>query len=40
MRFFERHLTLWVFPRIVTGIVAGQEAPTLCQAIGRTQIAR
>ncbi|MBL8447037.1 MAG: ACR3 family arsenite efflux transporter [Zoogloeaceae bacterium] len=38
--FFERYLSLWVFLCIVTGIAAGQAAPTLFQAIGRMEIAR
>src|SRR5574340_360041 len=40
MSFFERYLTLWVFLCIVTGIVVGQVAPTLFQAIGRMGIAQ
>src|SRR5574337_598557 len=40
MSFFERYLTLWVFLCIVTGIVAGQVASALFQAIGRMEIAQ
>jgi len=40
MSVFERFLTLWVFLCIVAGIVAGQVAPTLFQAIGRLEVAR
>ena len=40
MRFFERYLTLWVFACIVVGVVAGQRAPALFQAIGRLELAR
>jgi ACR3 family arsenite transporter len=40
MSVFERWLTLWVFLCIVTGIIAGQLAPGLFQAIGALEIAR
>ena len=40
MSFFERYLTLWVFLCIVAGIVAGQGAPGLFQAIGRLELAQ
>lgn len=40
MSFFERYLTIWVFLCIVTGIVFGQFAPTLFQAIGRMEVAQ
>ena len=40
MSFFERYLTIWVFLCIVTGIVVGQFAPTLFQAIGRMEVAQ
>jgi len=40
MSFFERYLTIWVFLCIVTGIVVGQFAPTLFQAIGRMEFAQ
>ena len=38
--FFERYLTLWVALCIVAGIVAGQLAPGLFQAIGRLEVAQ
>jgi len=40
MSLFERYLTVWVFLCIVTGIVFGQFAPTLFQAIGRMEVAQ
>ena len=40
MSFFERYLTIWVFLCIVTGIVFGQFAPNLFQAIGRMEVAQ
>ena len=40
MSLFERYLTLWVFLCIVTGIVAGQVAPTLFRATGRMELAQ
>ena len=40
MSFFERYLTIWVFLCIVTGIVFGQFAPGLFQAIGRMEFAQ
>jgi ACR3 family arsenite transporter len=40
MSFFERYLTVWVFLCIVAGILAGQMAPSLFQAIGRLEIAQ
>src|SRR5574337_550155 len=40
MSFFERYLTLWVFLCIVTGIVAGQVASALFQAIGHMEVAQ
>ncbi|MBT9519485.1 MAG: ACR3 family arsenite efflux transporter [Dechloromonas sp.] len=40
MSFFERYLTIWVFLCIVTGIVFGQFAPGLFQAIGRMEVAQ
>ncbi|AYH44035.1 arsenical-resistance protein [Azoarcus sp. DN11] len=40
MSVFERFLTVWVFLCIVTGIVVGQTAPGLFQAIGRMEIAQ
>ncbi|MBS1223258.1 MAG: arsB [Proteobacteria bacterium] len=40
MSFFERYLTVWVFLCIVAGILAGQMAPRLFQAIGRLEIAQ
>ncbi|MBT0959632.1 ACR3 family arsenite efflux transporter [Denitromonas iodatirespirans] len=38
--FFERYLTVWVFLCIVAGIVAGQVAPGLFQALGRLEVAQ
>ena len=40
MSLFERYLTVWVFLCIVAGILAGQMAPSLFQAIGRLEIAQ
>jgi arsenite transporter len=40
MSLFERYLSLWVALCIVTGIVLGQLAPALFQAIGRLELAR
>ena len=40
MSLFERFLTLWVFLCIVVGIVLGQLAPGLFQAIGHLEIAQ
>lgn len=40
MTFFERHLTLWVFLCIVTGIALGRWQPELFQAIGRMEVAQ
>lgn len=40
MNLFERYLTVWVFLCIVAGIVFGQLAPALFQAIGRMEIAK
>ena len=40
MSVFERYLTVWVFLCIVAGILAGQIAPGLFQAIGRLEIAQ
>ncbi len=40
MSVFERFLTLWVFLCIIAGIMAGQMAPGLFQAVGRMQIAQ
>lgn len=40
MSVFERYLTVWVFLCIVAGIVAGQVAPGLFQAIGRMEVAQ
>ena len=37
---FERFLTLWVFLCIVVGIVLGQLAPDVFQAIGHLEIAQ
>ncbi|MDE1884243.1 MAG: arsenical-resistance protein, partial [Rhodospirillales bacterium] len=37
---FERYLTVWVFLCIIAGILAGQVAPELFQAIGRMEIAQ
>lgn len=40
MSTFERYLTVWVFLCIIAGILAGQVAPGLFQAIGRMEIAQ
>src|SRR5512142_1958676 len=40
MSLFERYLTVWVFLCIIAGIVAGQMAPGLFQAIGHLQVAQ
>lgn len=40
MSIFERFLTVWVFLCIVAGILAGQAAPGLFQAVGRMEIAQ
>ncbi len=40
MSVFERFLTVWVFLCIVAGIIAGQVAPALFQAIGRLEVAQ
>ncbi|EKM98160.1 MULTISPECIES: ACR3 family arsenite efflux transporter [unclassified Acidocella] len=40
MSVFERFLTLWVFLCIIAGILAGQMAPGLFQAVGRMEIAQ
>ena len=40
MSVFERYLTVWVFLCIVAGILAGQVAPGLFQAIGHLEIAQ
>ena len=40
MSVFERYLTIWVFLCIVAGILAGQVAPGLFQAIGHLEIAQ
>ena len=40
MSVFERYLTVWVFLCIVAGILAGQVAPGLFQAIGHLAIAQ
>ncbi|HEY2024463.1 arsenic resistance protein, partial [Paraburkholderia sp.] len=37
--FFERYLTVWVALCIVGGILAGQVAPEVFQAIGRMEVA-
>jgi ACR3 family arsenite transporter len=37
---FERYLTLWVLLCIITGLLAGQTAPTAFQAISHMEIAR
>jgi ACR3 family arsenite transporter len=38
--FFERYLSLWVALCIISGIVVGQLAPALFQAVGRMELAR
>ena len=40
MSVFERFLSVWVFLCIVAGVVLGQLAPTLFQAIGKMEIAQ
>ncbi len=40
MSVFERYLTVWVFLCIVAGIMAGQVAPGLFQAIGHMEVAQ
>ncbi|GGY20068.1 ACR3 family arsenite efflux transporter [Paludibacterium paludis] len=40
MSVFERYLTIWVFLCIVAGIVAGQVAPGVFQAIGHMEVAQ
>ncbi len=40
MSIFERYLTIWVFLCIVAGIILGQLAPALFQAVGRMEIAQ
>ncbi|MBU6448510.1 MAG: arsenical-resistance protein, partial [Rhodospirillales bacterium] len=40
MSVFERFLTVWVFLCIIAGILAGQMAPGLFQALGRMEIAQ
>ncbi|HAS51196.1 MAG TPA: arsenical-resistance protein [Gammaproteobacteria bacterium] len=40
MSVFERYLTVWVFLCIVVGIMAGQVAPSLFQAIGHWEVAQ
>ena len=40
MNIFERYLTLWVFICIVVGIVLGQLAPELFQAIAALEVAQ
>jgi ACR3 family arsenite transporter len=40
MSVFERFLTLWVFLCIIAGILVGQMAPGLFQAVGRMEIAQ
>ena len=40
MSVFERYLTVWVFLCIVAGILAGQVAPALFQAIGHLEVAQ
>ena len=40
MSIFERFLTVWVFLCIIAGILAGQMAPGLFQAIGRMEVAQ
>src|SRR5436190_23462760 len=37
---FERYLTVWVFLCIVVGVVVGQLAPAVFQAIGSLEIAK
>lgn len=40
MSLFERYLSVWVFLCIVAGILAGQWAPGLFQAVGRMEVAQ
>ncbi len=40
MSVFERYLTLWVFLCIVAGVLLGQWAPGVFQAIGRLEVAQ
>lgn len=40
MSVFERYLTVWVLLCIIAGIVLGQLAPGVCQAIGRMEVAQ
>ncbi|MEY4592591.1 MAG: arsenical-resistance protein [Pseudomonadota bacterium] len=40
MNIFERYLTIWVFLCIVTGVVLGQLAPSVFQAIGHLEVAQ
>ncbi|MDS4060237.1 MAG: ACR3 family arsenite efflux transporter [Candidatus Contendobacter sp.] len=40
MSLFERYLTVWVFLCIVAGIIAGQAAPGIFQAIGHLEVAQ
>jgi len=40
MSIFERYLSVWVVLCIAAGIVLGQSAPELFQAIGRLEVAR
>ncbi len=40
MSVFERYLTVWVFLCIIAGIVAGQLAPGVFQAIGQMEVAQ
>jgi len=40
MSVFERYLTVWVFLCILTGVLLGQWAPGLFQALGRLQVAQ
>jgi ACR3 family arsenite transporter len=40
MNLFERHLTLWVALCMVAGVVLGQLAPDVFQAIGRLEVAQ
>lgn len=37
---FERHLTLWVALCIVAGVLLGEAAPSVFQAIGRLEVAQ
>ncbi len=40
MSVFERYLSVWVFLCIIAGIVAGQMAPGVFQAIGQMEVAQ